>query len=43
MVAPEKKMVIAVDDGGCAWTAPILSLIAPSVTVAAGFVVVGGF
>nr|XP_029119604.1 uncharacterized protein LOC105042072 [Elaeis guineensis] len=41
MVIPEKETVIAVDDGGCAWTAPIVPSVAPSVAVAAGFVAVG--
>ena len=43
MVASEKEMVIAVDDGGCAWTAPIVPPVAPPMAVATGFVAVGGF
>ena len=38
----EKEKVITVDDGSCAWTAPIVPPVA-SPTTAAGFAVVGGF
>ena len=43
MVALEKEMMIAVDDDGCTWMAPIMPLVALPVAVAAGFVAVGGF
>ena len=43
MVAPDKETMIVVDDGSCAYTAPIVPSVAPSVAVAPEFVAVGGF
>ena len=44
MVATEKEKVIAVDGGGCAWTASNVPSTAPPMAVAAArFVAAGGF
>ena len=43
MVALVKEIVIVVDDGGCAWMAPIAPSVASPVAVVAESIVAGGF